>query len=436
MYIGIDLGTTAFKGALFDKDGKLRGEFRRDYPLISRGDRVEQDANEWWRLTTQALTELGAPAANKAVKSVSISTQGISFVPVDRNGTPLHNAFSWLDTRAKQEYELLKIHFGEEKIYEKTGKPMRGPSNTLSKLMWFNRNCPELYERTYKFLLPLDFLNYKLAGKAVTDYTMASGTMLYNLRDKCWDRELLAFSGIFKEKLPDVMCMGSRIGKILPEVAAQTGLDPECEIILGGQDQKLAAIGAGLESADEACTVSIGTATAITKLTRGDLAAFKRNCIPLFVFDNKLYAAESSIATTGAAIKWLSEIIGESYFEMDAMAERSPPGANDVVFNHSLKVSGGISGLKLSTRKCDIVRALYESICHEINLGIQGLGGAKELLVFGGGAKSEILCRILAYITGLPVYVTDTVETASLGAAMLASGKKIKSAKIKESFTC
>lgn len=384
MYIGIDLGTTICKAAAYDESGALQGEYRREYQLITNGGFIEQDANEWWRMAQEALAKLGG-------KAVAISAQGISFVPVDREGNPLCNAITWLDRRAGEELQLLADRFGEEVIYQKTGKPMSA-SYTLPKLMWLKKNRPEIYERTYKFLMPLDFLNFKLTGNAVTDYTMASGTMLFNLRDKCWDSELLRFAGISVDKLPEVMCMGTEIGS---------------GVILGGQDQKLAAIGAGI--AKGVCTVSIGTATAITKLDY-----MPEDNLPLFVFDDDHIAAEYSVAATGAMIKWLSGILGADYAEMDAMAEKAASGVK-------FDLSGDISGLTLATKKGDIVRALYEGICREIKIGIEKLGGAEEIRVFGGGSKSEILCRILG-----DVKLCNTAETAALGAAMLASGYKIK----------
>jgi sugar (pentulose or hexulose) kinase len=146
----------------------------------------------------------------------------------------------------------------------------------------------------------------------------------------------------------------------------------------------------------------------------------------MFVFSDQAIAVEYSIATTGAAIKWLSSIIGENYAAMNVLAEHSPPGANGVTFDLSLDSAGCISGLTLASKKGDVVRALYESICHEIKNGIDKLGGAKEIHVFGGGSKSRILRDILTEVTGIKVSTSDTAETASLGAAMLAKEGVVK----------
>ena len=420
MYIGLDLGTTVCKGALYDNNMNQCGEYYHEYSLITDGDYVEQNADDWWNMVKKTLKTLNELIPNDTVTAIGISTQGISFVPVDEYGTPLHNAFSWLDKRPKEETALLGLRFGENEIYRKTGKPLSA-AYTLPKLMWFKKHYSELYEKTHKLLMPLDFLNFKLTGNAVTDYTIASGTMLYNLRDKCWDSELLEFSGITEDKLPQVICMGTEIGRILPDVAKELGIDSGCKIILGGQDQKLAAIGAGIVSSEDVCSVSIGTATAVTKLKPSNFIPSDKSKIPLFVFDDNHIAAEESIMTTGAAIKWLAGIINESYANMDILAEQASPGANGVQFDLSLSTAASIYGLTLATRKEDIIRALYESICYEIKSCIDRLGGAVEIRVFGGGSKSGPLCRMLAEITGLNVCVTDTSEAAALGAAMIAS---------------
>ena len=140
--------------------------------------------------------------------------------------------------------------------------------------------------------------------------------------------------------------------------------------------------------------------------------------------------------TTGAALRWLSRTLygSMSYKEMDALCEQSGPGAGGVTFESDLSVGGSISGITLSTTAADIIYALYEGVSRDISDAVSKLGGAKCLKVFGGGAKSDIWCHILARISGIPVEVLDTSETASLGAAILASGGKIASAGVKKTL--
>lgn len=428
MYIGIDLGTTGCKTVMYDENGRSLCEYNKEYELIFRDGFVEQDANEWWFLICDGLRHVVRETGISAVRGISVSTQSISFVPVDEEGRTLYNAISWLDMRAEAYAEKLCEAFGKKKIFDITGKPCI-PDYSLPKLCWFYDNCRDIYEKAYKFLFPLDFINFRLCGKPLTDYSVASGSMLYDIHNKCWNKELLEFSRFDEKKLPDVGCMGDSVGEILPNVAARCGIDPGCMVYLGGQDQKLAAIGAGI--ADGVCTVSFGTATAISKFTEN---ACPDSC--LFRFDNDKYISETALMTTGAALRWLSKNLfgGKSYKEMDVLAEESCPGANGVKFKADLHSGGVISGLTLSTTQADVIYALYEGVSEDIAAAVKDLGGTDRLKVFGGGSKSAIWCKILSRVCGVPVDVLDTAETASLGAAILASEYKIPPAKTKVTY--
>ncbi len=425
MYIGIDLGTTGCKIVMFDADGSSMCEYNKEYELIFDGEFVEQDANEWWRLVLEGIRYVVSETGISRIAGISASTQGISFVPVDNNGNTLSNAVSWLDMRAAEQCETLKACVGEQKVYDITGI-FCSPDYSLPKLMWLKEKRPEIYNAAYKLLFPLDFLNLKLCGRAVCDYTIAGGSMLYDIHNKCWSSEIASAVGIDTDKLPEVGCMGDKLGYLTPDVCDLCGIDEGCTVYLGAQDQKLAALGAGI--ADGVCTVSFGTATAISKFTDRCPDA------TLFRFDREKYISETALMTTGAALRWLSRTLygSMSYKDMDALAEQSEPGAGGVVFKSDLSVGGSISGITLSTTAADIVYALYEGVSHDIADAVRALGGAEKLKVFGGGAKSEIWCRILQGICNISVEILETGETASLGAAMLASEGRIPPAKVKK----
>lgn len=425
MYLGIDLGTTGLKCVMYEKDGTVLSEYNEEYPLIFIGSFVEQDSNLWWSKIVEAVKGLAAECGGE-VEALSISTQGISFVPVDEKGNTLYNSINWLDMRAKEESDLLAEHFGVDTLFKKTGI-ICDASYSLPKIMWFKKNREEVYKKTYKLLFPLDYLNMKLTGKFVTDYTIAGGTMLYNIKELCWDKEILDYCGIDESILPDVCPMGTDIGKILPEVADAMGIDKDCHVIMGAQDQKVAAIGAGLD--ENVCTMSFGTATAVTKMHK---EAYDSSEVCQFRFNDDCYVSEGVAETSGAALKWLSHVMGDiSYKEMDILAEESSAGANGVSMVTSFSTGASMTGMTLSTTKGDLIYALYEGVCTETAERINQMGGASEIRVFGGGSKSRIWCDILARITGCRVCILDTPETASRGAAILASGGVIAPAKIK-----
>lgn len=426
MYLGIDLGTTGLKCVLFETDGSVIAEYNEEYPLIFIDSFVEQDANLWWTNLVKAVRGLTEESGRHDVEALSISTQSISFVPVDKEGRTLYNSINWLDMRAVSECERLREKFGEATVFEKTGKHC-DPAYSLPKLMWFRERRREIYDRCDKILFPLDYLNMRLCGRRVTDYTVAGGTMLYNIKERAWDEDLVAFSGIDTDKLPEVAVMGTDLGKILPEASEELGISEGCRVILGGQDQKIAAIGAGLS--EGVLTMSFGTASAITKCHP---EMIPDSPVSQFRLNDRSFVSEGVADTTGAALKWLSRMMGGlSYREMDALAEESCHGAGGVTASTSFAKGASFSGMTLSTTKGDLIRALYEGTCREIADRLRSMGGGEEIRVFGGGSKSDIWCRILADATGCRIVILDTPETASRGAAILASGGSILPAAVK-----
>lgn len=421
MYIGIDLGTTACKAARLDARGAVVAKFHKEYGLITRDGFVEQDAEIWWQLVLEALKTVGAPT----VQGISISTQGVALVATDGQGKPLGNAISWLDTRAKEEAKALEDAVGGEYIRAVTGKTCGG-SYVLPKLMWLKRRG--LYENARYFLLPLAYLNLRLTGRAVTDYTVAGGTMAYDMTNKRYDPTLLQAAGISESVLAEVACMGSPVGRLLPEVARQTGL-PECTLYLGGQDQKLAALGAGID--ENTVTVSLGTASAVSRLTRQLPTELPCSA---FRFDEDHYSLEGVLDTSGGALKWLMGILGQPDYEaMNRLAEEAGDSGG-LVFCTDLTAGGSVENLRLGTTKGHLVYALMEGVSRAIGALAENMGGCEKLVVFGGGARSPVWCRILAKTTGKTVCVPETEETGILGAARLASQMKLPHAKVKKAY--
>lgn len=428
MYIGVDLGTTGCKVVLFDRSGKIVSQFNKEYPLICRGSFVEQDADKWWELVCEGITAVRGDFGSD-IAGISVSTQGIAVVPVDIHGRAMAKAISWLDTRAVEEKEYFEDTVGRDTVYRTTGKFVSA-EYTLPKLMWLKRHEPELYGAAHKFLLPLDFLNLRLCGRAVCDYTIAGGTMAFDIKNKRYDSSLLDAAGVDERLLPEVACMGERLGYILPDVADMLGISRKCAVYLGGQDQKIAAIGAGIGEAN--VTVSFGTATAVTKLTRNlpEKTDFSR-----FRFNEEFYSYEGVVATSGAALKWAQSAIFAdlTYKELDRLAEEAG-GSDGTVFDTDLTCGGTISGITLKTTTGNIVYALFEGVAMRIAEFAADMGGCDSLTVFGGGSKSRIWCQILADVSSREVVALSTPETAALGAAILASEKNMPGASAAQKF--
>ncbi len=436
LLLGLDLGTTGCKAAVYDDTGRTLGESYLEYGLITLSSSViEQDPQAWWDLTCQAIHQaLAAGNVDRSdVRAVAASSQGISFVLLDAAGRPIGNAINWLDSRAIDESaEILEL-FTEKELFALTGK-RAAPFYVLPKLLWLRRHRPEPWRQAHKLLMGHDYLVYKLCGAHVTDHSMAGGTLLYTLQTLGWDDRLLETFAIPPDLLPDIHWSGTPAGTLLPEVAEMLGLSPGTMVVVGGQDQKCAALGAGI--ADGLATLSLGTASAICQVMDQPLTDPHMR-IPAFTFVQPGHWILEGVVGTGAgSLRWYRDTIagGTPYDQLDAEAAQVPPGADGVMFLPHLggagsphwksSARGTFHGLSLATGRGHLTRAILEGVAYQLheNLAItQELAGPiRHAIVFGGGAKSALWRQIIADVIDLPVVWTPTVETASLGAAMLA----------------
>jgi len=421
-YIGIDLGTTGARGIVYDNDFHSLGESYNEYPLSYPGNGyVEQNAESWWSLTVAAVNE--ALTISKVSPSdicgLAVSSQGISFVPVNKDFIPLSPAISWLDQRAEVETTEIAACFGEGYIYTHTGKPLLS-GYTLPKLIWMRKNKPEIYKAARYFLLPHDFLYARLTGIPVTDHTLASGTMLYDLEQEDWSEEICNAFAISRDRLPAIRWGGQPAGKLTKAAAVELRLLEGTPVAIGGQDQKCAALAAGL--AEDSVTVSLGTAAAIEAFGQTD------NCdqTPRFnFFYPGVIVKEGVVNTAGMALRWLRDafFLGKSYRELDVLARLSLGSGNLLFFPYLSESKAVFSGLGLNTSQGEAVCAVLEGVAFEIRhcMMTMGISVDTELRVFGGGAKSFLWPEIIASATGNPVRVIDTPEAACLGAALLSA---------------
>lgn len=434
--IGIDLGTTGCKAVVYDEHGAALGEGYLEYGLITLSDvMIEQDPHAWWDLTRRAV-ELALSASGidrRGVRGIAVSSQGISFVLLDEAGRPLGNAINWLDGRATAECEQITRRFSAEHLFRLTGKRV-APFYVLPKLLWVRENQPERWRRARRVLMGHDYLVYRLCGEQVIDHSMAGGALLYDLAALDWSQALLDAFDIPRDLLPPLRWAGTRAGTLLPSVAEELGLAADVVVAVGGQDQKCAALGAGI--ADGAATVSLGTASAIEQVL--DQPATDPDMrIPTFPFVRPgRWVLEGVVGTAAGSLRWYRDTMapGVPYGVLDDEAAAVAPGSGGVLFYphlggagspHWLSAArGAFHGLSLATTRGHLTRAVLEGVAYQVraNLAVtEHIGGPVDRVVlFGGGARSNVWREIIGDVLGRPVAWTQTVETAGLGAAMLA----------------
>jgi len=432
MYIAVDLGTTLIKCTLYHEDGRTLGSESLQCVLSHPApDRAEQDASVWYEGVCGAIRRLTADVDPAEIAGIGTSSQGLTVVPVDENYLPLCPAISWLDTRADAECAALQDAMSRRSWRGLTGRDL-SPMHTLPKLMWLKTHEPTVFEKAAWFLLPMDYLNARMTGRAVMDPSMASGTMLWDITAGDWSDRLLAFGDVRRDQLARVLPAGSLVGELREETCRLTGLTKRTKVYNGGQDQKVAAYAAGI--GDEKASLSLGTAGALEIFIR-DANAQDRLSVCPYVTGDRL-VVEGCINTAGAAIQWMKDTICPDigFDEMNRLAGQVPPGSRGVRFyphlagpgtpHQNLVCDGVLEGITLSTGRGELIRSPYEGLAYEIRLNLEQayLAGStlRELVVFGGGSKSRVLCQIIADVTGLAVLVAENSELGSVGAAKLA----------------
>jgi xylulokinase len=436
--LAIDLGTTGCKVGIFDPERfMLVEEAYREYPLmVVSSKEIEQDATLWWDLVKTLIKEAikNARIEPKEIKALGISSQGISFVPVDRDFNPIYNVITWLDTRAEEEIEGIKEVLPSKDIFRKTGKRSNS-AYVLPKLIWLKKNRPDIYDKAYKFLMGEDFIIAKLTGVPVTDHSMASGTLLYDIERQDWSMELLKAFEIPIEKLPNLSWGGEVVGYIRSNITQELNLESDTLVVLGGQDQKCGVFGTGLTKEDPTVSISFGTAIAISRVI-GTPVLDPLMRIPCFSYLIPCqYILEGVIGTGGSSLNWLKDIFSiDSFNDMMEEGKKSKDKFNKLFFFPHLAgatspywkegLPGMFYGITLSTTKSDIICSVIEGLAFQVRENIEVMeeltGEVEDLILFGGGTKGELIREIFANVLGKPLFVLPYPDMPLIGVSLLA----------------
>jgi xylulokinase len=325
-----------------------------------------------------------------------------------------------------------------------TGLPIH-PMYTINKLMWLRENQPDLYNRTWKFMLFGDFVIYQLTGLPVIDSSLASRTMAMNVIDKRWEPTILEAAGIDPALLSNLASSGTVVGTVTGSIAASLGLDARTAVVTGGHDQACAALGAGIVLEGFAMD-GIGTVECITPafsrpIINERMFRHNFNCAPHVV--HGMYLAYAFNFTGGSLLQWYKNSFGQAatseaerrgisvYDVLNEAAAASPTdllvvphfsGSGTPYMNPTSR--GAIYGLTLETRPDQIYRALLEGINYEMMVNLECLNDAgvrvNTLRAVGGGAQSDLWMQIKANIFGRKVETLHVGEAGTLGAAILA----------------
>lgn len=436
--LALDVGTTALKGALVDLSGRPLAMTVHEYDLIKPApDIVELDPDTYWTAAKSViralLTASGIPPA--ALAAAGVTSQGETLIVLDKTGRPLRNAIVWLDNRSREEAAELGRRFPLDDVYRITGQQEMAPTWTATRLLWLKKYEPAVFARTAKFLLPADYLLFKLTGRYATDPGLNPSTLYFDLVRRAWWPEMLDALGITAARLPDLLQPREPAGPITAAAAAETGLPAGIPVSGAPIDQVAGAVGAG-NLRPGMVTETTGAALALCATVDRPLYDPRKR---VGLYNHALpdrYVLLPWVPTAGMALRWFRDELagGADYDTLTAEAAATPPGSDGLTLlphfcgagspDMNPKARGVLWGLTLGHRRGHIARAILESVAFMLkdNLAmLESLGApVTEVRALGGGAKSRLWLQIKADVCQKEFLTMACEETTCLGVAMLA----------------
>ena len=443
MYIGVDLGTTNIKAALYDGDMRLAGRASAPVEYIRENGRVELDADGYFHDLIQMLRSL---IGGKPIRQIAFTGQAETLVCLGRNGTPLMNAISWMDERSREECAVLAERFPKKVIGEVTGQQAVLPTWPATKILWLRNNRRDVFDNTSMFILLKDYIVYRMTGVPAADMSIATFSFYFDIYNKCYWRDMLREIGISEAQLPTLAEPCRVVGDLLPEVAEQIGVSARTAVNTGTLDHFAGMIGTG-NAAPGSVTLSTGTVMALAAMAKEPVNRYGGIALH-YGFLPDTYVMLPVAESGGVSLEWFRNacMAGVDFSEIDRIvAGRGESGliflpyivgANAPEFDTG--ASGVFWGLRQEHDSYDMAGAVMEGVAFVLRKNCDAIRAAgtelTSIIATGGGAKSPVWCQMYANITGLPVRVPAESEAACLGAAMIAAVNDEKYADYAEAF--
>ncbi len=441
LLIGLDVGTSRAKALLVSSSGQTIARAATPYQRISiTGTAIEQDANEWWQAVCDLIRQLaGQVRPDQKIRALALSTQGGSLVMTDARGKPLAMAIAWQDQRGETVRPVVLRDYSSEQIHDKTGWQLGNGLNLLQILRERETN-PALFSRARCFLSTIDYLALKLTGRAAIDASNAGINQLLDITTRCWDPDLLRLTGLHAGHLADIIPSGMPVGRLLPEVSCDLGLDPDTMLVSGGHDQYCAALGAGAIHMHDRL-IGTGTAWVILEVAGQANAMQNRNKAISHHVVPGLWGHLMSLPFGGAALEWVRSALdlrgtcGQrmSFAEIDRQIEPFVSDAARPFFYPYMQgcpyppVAGSVFAAFARLMQHHDWRAMAASVLEGVALQVCWMWdayphGVKEpaYIMTGGASASPLWRQMLANALNHPVSIPENPDIGCLGAAMLA----------------
>jgi len=447
LLLGIDIGTTGAKAAIFSLEGKLCGlgmdEYGVEHP---RPGWAQQDPDALWGAcciaVKKALSQAEVREAKSRIAAVGVSSQGPTMLPLDERGRPVRPALIWMDRRAEKEARAIEDRFGAHRVIENTGN-RPDPYYVAAKILWFLNNEPAFFRRTRLFVQINGYVAYRLTGIHTLDNTQAALLQLRNWNDGGWNEDICTLCGVGPDQFPPVQYGDCLQGSVTRTASMQTGIPEGTPVVTGTVDGAAAAIEAGTV-APGILSEMTGTSTVLIIPNSSGIVEPAFVAMPHAVEGLSLLLG--TMSATGASLRWYKNELAwheileaertgcDPYNLMAREAAQSPVGSGGVVFLPYMmgerapiwhtQARGVFFGLSLSIRRKDLVRSILEGTAFALlhNLEVAKSKGieADELRSVGGGSKSPLWNQIKADVLGIPVLLPKTSVGAVFGDVVLA----------------
>jgi gluconokinase len=443
--LSIDIGTSAAKAILYNLNLQIAWISRRTYPIYTlQHGWSEQDPE----IVVQAVFQLlqksvqSVPSEGK-ILAVTFSSQQYSLLAVDDQGQPLTNSMTWQDTRSASSAESLRSLPQAKGIYERTACPIDA-IYPLSKIHWLQtqRDFPP---RT-RYISIKEYVLFKLTGRYIVDWSIASATGLFDIRKHVWDEEALTAVSIRDENLSELVSPRTVLPGWSADTLAKTHLPAGTPLVIGGGDGPLASLGVGATKPD-ILAINVGTsAAARCAVTPARVDPGER--LWTYVADEELWVIGGIVSSGGGTYRWwientnkiASSSQGEtSLFDYHSEADREAasvaPGADGLLFIPYIsgeqcptwrpQTRGSFLGLDAHHHRGHLARAVLEGITRSLYRVGESISSMlehpfKEIRVTGGLTSSPVWLQIAADMFGIPVVVPESIEGSARGAAILA----------------
>lgn len=442
--LGIDIGTTSARSALFDQTGQLFQKATVFYPIYRpTPGAAEQDPQEIFTAVLQTVRQVVQTVDVTRIISLSFSAAMHSLILLDGEGTPLSRCLIWADNRGAAQAARLKASSQGRAIYRRTGTPIH-PMSPLVKLIWLGQEQPELLARAVRFVSIKEYVFYQLFGQYVVDHSIASATGLLNLQLLDWDPEAIALAGISTQQLSTLVPTTQVLRGMKPCYAGAMGLPPNLPVVIGASDGVLASLGTGAISPG-VVAATVGTSGAIrTVVDRPQTDP--QGVLFCYALTEKHWVIGGAVNNGGIALRWVRDQLANAetdkarllgldpYDMLTAIAATVAPGADGLIFHPYLAgersplwdahAKASFIGLSLNHSKAHMIRAVLEGVIYNLYLVLETLeetiGRVSSIRAAGGFARSQLWRQMLADICNRDVLVPESYESSCFGAAILA----------------